>query len=108
MQTITRIENRTHSDYDEQDEYCPHCDNKYVREAVVPTPELSIETDDPRINAAFIRDSRIKSQRHQHMQQNASCGGDGSTDLTPFEYERLMREKLLSEINDAELFGPDI
>jgi hypothetical protein len=42
---------------DESDEYCPHCDNHYVIEAIEPTPILQFESDDPR----FFKDPRMKS-----------------------------------------------
>lgn len=41
---------------EESDEYCPHCDNHYVIEAVEPTPMVMFESEDPR----FQRDSRMK------------------------------------------------
>ena len=36
-------------DYDECDEYCPHCDNHYVIEAKVAHMGLQVEGDDPRL-----------------------------------------------------------
>lgn len=38
------------SDYEEEDEYCPHCDNHYVLEAVTPEATLGIETEDIRVD----------------------------------------------------------
>ncbi|CAO3652854.1 unnamed protein product [Cunninghamella echinulata] len=32
-------------DYEEEDEYCPHCDNHYVLDAVTPEASLGIETE---------------------------------------------------------------
>ena len=49
------------SDYDEVDEYCPHCDNKYVIEAKSPEMALGFETDDPRLNSHLFKDHRIKT-----------------------------------------------
>lgn len=38
----------TYSDYEEEDEYCPHCDNHYVLEAITPEPKVEIEHEDLR------------------------------------------------------------
>ena len=35
------------------DEFCPHCDNHFVLEAVTPTPSLQVEGDDARINNKY-------------------------------------------------------
>lgn len=40
-----------YSDYEEEDEYCPHCDNHYVIDAVTPEPSLGIETEDIRVDS---------------------------------------------------------
>jgi hypothetical protein len=37
-------------DYEDEDEYCPHCDNKYVIDAVMPEATLGIETEDIRVD----------------------------------------------------------
>jgi uncharacterized protein YbaR (Trm112 family) len=44
------------SNFDESDEYCPHCDNHYVIEAKIPHLGLGVEGDDPRL----MRDYREK------------------------------------------------
>lgn len=46
--------------YEEADEYCPHCDNKYVIEAKMPTAAISVEGEDPRL----MRDYRLQQKRH--------------------------------------------
>lgn len=38
------------SDYEDEDEYCPHCDNHYVIDAVTPEATLGIETEDIRVD----------------------------------------------------------
>lgn len=43
------------------DEYCPHCDNHYVLEAVTPTPALQVEGEDARIDARMLKDDRVRS-----------------------------------------------
>ena len=40
-------------DYDETDEYCPHCDNHYVIAAKTPQMGLQVEADDPRLMRDF-------------------------------------------------------
>ncbi|KAG2219545.1 hypothetical protein INT45_013204 [Circinella minor] len=47
-------------DYEEEDEYCPHCDNHYVLEAITPEPQVGIETGDLRIDSRVVKDSRMK------------------------------------------------
>lgn len=45
--------------FEEADEYCPHCDNHYVLPAVTPTPALSIESEDARIDSRMLKDYRV-------------------------------------------------
>ncbi|KAI9306931.1 hypothetical protein BJ944DRAFT_262737 [Cunninghamella echinulata] len=47
-------------DYEEEDEYCPHCDNHYVLDAITPEASLGIETEDLRKDARVIKDARLK------------------------------------------------
>ncbi|ORY89938.1 hypothetical protein BCR43DRAFT_448032 [Syncephalastrum racemosum] len=47
-------------DYEEEDEFCPHCDNHYVLEAITPEPSLGIETEDLRVDSRVVRDPRQK------------------------------------------------
>ena len=49
------------TDYDETDEYCPHCDNKFVIEAKTPEMAVGFEADDPRVNNRLFKDDRMKS-----------------------------------------------
>ncbi|KAI9248617.1 hypothetical protein BY458DRAFT_445757 [Sporodiniella umbellata] len=51
------------TDYEEEDEYCPHCDNHYVIDAVMPEAQLGIETEDVRVDNRVIKDNRIKSKQ---------------------------------------------
>ncbi|KAJ3269638.1 hypothetical protein HDV01_001154 [Terramyces sp. JEL0728] len=37
------------TEYDEVDEYCPHCDNHYVLDAKTPHMGIGVEGDDPRM-----------------------------------------------------------
>ncbi|KAJ3373628.1 hypothetical protein GGF31_000472 [Allomyces arbusculus] len=50
------------ADYDEQDEFCPYCDNQYVIEAVEPELEVGFEADDLRKNASAVIDPRMKQK----------------------------------------------
>lgn len=34
--------------FDETDEYCPHCDNHYVLDAKTPSFGIGVEGEDPR------------------------------------------------------------
>lgn len=36
------------------DEYCPHCDNHFVIDAVTPKAALQVEGDDPRIDSRYV------------------------------------------------------
>lgn len=36
------------------DEYCPHCDNHFVLEAVTPKPTLQVEGDDARMDNRYV------------------------------------------------------
>lgn len=38
------------SDYEEEDEFCPHCDNQYVIDALTPEASIGIETEDVRVD----------------------------------------------------------
>lgn len=40
--------------YLSSDEYCPHCDNHFVLEAVTPKPTLQIEGDDARMDSRYV------------------------------------------------------
>ncbi|CCJ30313.1 unnamed protein product [Pneumocystis jirovecii] len=43
---------------DESDEYCPHCDNHFIINAITPQPALTIETEDVRKDSRVIKDYR--------------------------------------------------
>jgi len=48
------------TEFDESDEYCPHCDNHFVLDAVTPKPVLTVEGEDPRVDARMLKDERTK------------------------------------------------
>ncbi|KAM0436865.1 hypothetical protein ACHAPT_002578 [Fusarium lateritium] len=45
-------------EFEEADEYCPHCDNHFIIEAKTPKAALSIESDDVRMNSKMLKDER--------------------------------------------------
>jgi len=49
------------SDFQEQDEFCPHCDNHYILPAKEPQLAIGIEADDVRAGGAgLLKDDRVK------------------------------------------------
>lgn len=50
-------------EFEDSDEYCPHCDNHFVIEAKTPKAALSIESDDVRVNNKMLKDDRTRQQR---------------------------------------------
>lgn len=48
--------------FEESDEYCPHCDNHFLLEAVEPKARLEVEGEDVRKDARMIRDERVKQK----------------------------------------------
>ncbi|KAI0458332.1 hypothetical protein F5B21DRAFT_500591 [Xylaria acuta] len=48
-------------EFEEADEYCPHCDNHFVLEAVVPKPALRVEGEDARMDNRMLKDDRVKN-----------------------------------------------
>ena len=51
-------------EFEEADEYCPHCDNHFVIDAVIPKPALSIEGEDARMDNRMLKDDRVKGARN--------------------------------------------
>ncbi|KAI9740497.1 MAG: hypothetical protein M1834_005077 [Cirrosporium novae-zelandiae] len=47
------------------DEYCPHCDNHFVIEALTPKPALKIEGEDVRKDARMLKDHRIRGEEER-------------------------------------------
>ncbi|KAH7038022.1 uncharacterized protein B0I36DRAFT_359634 [Microdochium trichocladiopsis] len=46
-------------EFEEADEYCPHCDNHFVLEALVPKAALTVEAEDARVDSRMLRDDRV-------------------------------------------------
>ncbi|OOG00105.1 hypothetical protein ASPCADRAFT_1760 [Aspergillus carbonarius ITEM 5010] len=51
----------------EGDEYCPHCDNHFVIEAVTPTPTLQVEGEDARVDSRMLKDDRIRGHQERSI-----------------------------------------
>lgn len=49
-------------EFEEADEYCPHCDNHFVLDAITPKAALNVEGEDARIDSRMIRDDRVRGQ----------------------------------------------
>jgi acetyl-CoA carboxylase beta subunit len=49
-------------EFEEADEFCPHCDNHFVIDAKTPQAALSIESDDVRMDNKMLKDERQKQQ----------------------------------------------
>lgn len=47
-------------EFEEADEYCPHCDNHFVLEALTPKPALKVEGEDARVDNRMLKDDRVK------------------------------------------------
>ena len=50
------------NEFDDSDEYCPHCDNHFVLEAKEPKARLEVEGEDIRKDARMIRDERVQGK----------------------------------------------
>ncbi|TVY14020.1 Uncharacterized protein LARI1_G007694 [Lachnellula arida] len=52
-------------EFEESDEYCPHCDNHYVLEAVTAKPMLKFEGEDARVDNRMLKDDRIREEEQR-------------------------------------------
>lgn len=50
---------------DDGDEYCPHCDNHYVIDAIEPKPMLKFEGEDVRKDSRMIKDDRLQGKEQR-------------------------------------------
>ncbi|RHZ70027.1 hypothetical protein CDV55_105861 [Aspergillus turcosus] len=55
------------TEFDESDEYCPHCDNHFVIDAVTPKAALQVEGDDARIDSRMIKDDRVREHQEKSI-----------------------------------------
>ncbi|KAH7629086.1 hypothetical protein SMAC4_02204 [Sordaria macrospora] len=51
------------TEFEDADEYCPHCDNHYILEAVTPKAALRVEGEDARMDARMLKDDRVKQTK---------------------------------------------
>ncbi|WVO18615.1 hypothetical protein L204_106334 [Cryptococcus depauperatus] len=58
------------AEYEEADEYCPHCDNQYVIEAKEPQAMVGVEGEDARIDNRMLKDDRIKEKPERSLFAN--------------------------------------
>lgn len=54
-------------EFEDADEYCPHCDNHYVLEAKTPAPTLNVEGEDIRVDARMVKDERVRAQQQRSI-----------------------------------------
>ncbi|MCJ1258038.1 hypothetical protein MMC24_005867 [Lignoscripta atroalba] len=54
-------------EFEESDEYCPHCDNHFVLEAMTPKPALQVEGEDTRVDARMLKDGRIRAEQQRSI-----------------------------------------
>ena len=47
------------------DEYCPHCDNHFVLEALTPKASLNVEGEDARVDNRMIKDERQRQKEQR-------------------------------------------
>lgn len=52
-------------EFEDSDEYCPHCDNHFVLDAKTPTPTLKFEGADARVDARMLKDDRVKCEQQR-------------------------------------------
>ncbi|KAF2685055.1 hypothetical protein K458DRAFT_442269 [Lentithecium fluviatile CBS 122367] len=49
-------------EFEESDEYCPHCDNHFVLDALTPKASLQVEGEDVRKDARMLKDDRVRAE----------------------------------------------
>ncbi|PLN85458.1 hypothetical protein BDW42DRAFT_160505 [Aspergillus taichungensis] len=55
------------AEFEESDEYCPHCDNHFVLEAVTPKPALQVEGEDARVDNRMLKDDRVRGDAERSI-----------------------------------------
>lgn len=53
---------RGHTTEQRSDEYCPHCDNHFVLDALTPKASLQVEGEDVRKDARMLKDERVRAE----------------------------------------------
>jgi len=54
-------------DWDESDEYCPHCDNHFVIDALTPKAALKVESEDTRMDPRMLKDERVRQPEQKSL-----------------------------------------
>lgn len=54
-------------EFEEADEYCPHCDNHFVIDAVIPKPSLQVEGEDARVDSRMLKDERVRGEEERSI-----------------------------------------
>ncbi|KAF9886764.1 hypothetical protein FE257_011141 [Aspergillus nanangensis] len=57
------------TEFEDSDEYCPHCDNHYVLEAVTPKQALHVEGEDARKDSRMLKDDRVRGDQKRSIFQ---------------------------------------
>lgn len=52
-------------EFEEADEYCPHCDNHFVIEAKTPQAGISVEGEDARVDSRMLKDERVRQPKRR-------------------------------------------
>ncbi|KAF2816560.1 uncharacterized protein BDZ99DRAFT_458417 [Mytilinidion resinicola] len=52
-------------EFEDSDEYCPHCDNHFVLEAKTPKASLQVESEDVRVDARMLKDDRVQAEEQR-------------------------------------------
>jgi len=72
-------------EWEDADEHCPHCDNKYVIEAKTPQAFVGVEADDPRKDNRMIKDERVRQPSRKDDEPSRHV----QMELTPEELAEL-------------------
>jgi acetyl-CoA carboxylase beta subunit len=49
-------------EFEEADEYCPHCDNHFIIDALTPKAAIKVEGEDVRVDSRMLKDERVKNE----------------------------------------------
>ncbi|KLJ09477.1 hypothetical protein EMPG_15093 [Blastomyces silverae] len=52
-------------EFEESDEYCPHCDNHFVLNALTPKQALKFEGEDARVDSRMLKDERVQQEEER-------------------------------------------
>ncbi|KAH7135436.1 hypothetical protein B0J11DRAFT_424705, partial [Dendryphion nanum] len=54
-------------EFEDSDEYCPHCDNHFVLDAITPKASLQVEGEDVRKDARMLKDERVRREEERSI-----------------------------------------